>query len=51
MPVVMLVALLLGSIVGVALISVVAAAVWQAVSWPSDRPPLPSWEHCVQPQM
>lgn len=43
--------LVIGLVIGAAVVAAAGIAVWQAVNWPSDRPPLRSWEHYVQPQM
>lgn len=43
--------LVIGLVIGAAFLAAAGFAVWQAVSWPSDRPPLESWQHYVQPQM
>lgn len=45
------IALVIGLVVGVAFLTTATIAVWQAVSWPSDRPPLEVWKHYVRPQM
>lgn len=43
--------LVIGSVVGAVYLAAAGTAVWQAVSWPTDRPPLPTWKHSVRPQM
>lgn len=43
--------LVIGLVIGAAFLASAAVAVWQAVSWPADRPPLEMWQHVVQPQM